>query len=317
MRQVLAVLFSFCTLFSYTESAFADPWFTGPILAPAGRTMPNGHTNLEIYGFYSLNTGFYNNHWKKVHDLTSNSSVLNPIFTHGIADKIDVQFSLPYVYNGFQGLHKAEMGDTAVALGYQLLEQKKSKWRPNLRFTVQEIIPSGSFTQLDPANNGTDASGLGSYQTAFTLNFQHLAQISEVNYFRTRLSLNYVYARTAHINGLSSYGGTEMTFGDIKPGNMVSADLAAELTLTQNWVAVMETYLARRQATHFRGFIGVDSDGFPGSIGHDTVDLISLAPAIEYNFTPTIGLIAGPWFSVAGRNSAHFITYVLALNAYW
>ena len=317
MRQVLTLSLLLCTLFSFTETALADPWFTGPILAPAGRTIPNGHTNFEMYGFYTRNNGFFDDNWRKEDAPSSYNTVLNPIFSHGIADKVDIQLGLPYVMSLFHGINRDKMGDISVALGYQVLEQKESKWLPNLRVAVQEILPTGAFKNLVPSINGTDATGLGSYQTAIALNFQHLAQVTKKNYLRTRLSLNYIYARPAFLTGLSSYGGTETTIGHIKPGNMISADLAAELTLTQNWVAVMETFVTRRQATNFRGFIGNDPDGNPGSIGHDVVGLITLAPAIEYNISPNVGLIGGPWISVAGRNTSNFISYVLALNAYW
>jgi hypothetical protein len=45
--------------------------------------------------------------------------------------------------------------------------------------------------------------------------------------------------------------------------------------------------------------------------------IVTLAPAIEYHFTPTIGLIAGVEFSVAGRNSGHFISPQVALGMYF
>ena len=43
---------------------------------------------------------------------------------------------------------------------------------------------------------------------------------------------------------------------------------------------------------------------------------ISMAPALEYNFNANVGIIGGAWFSVAGRNSTQFISWVLALNIY-
>ncbi len=44
---------------------------------------------------------------------------------------------------------------------------------------------------------------------------------------------------------------------------------------------------------------------------------VTLAPAIEYHFTSKIGLIAGVEFSVAGRNSGHFISPQVALGMYF
>ncbi|WED44546.1 transporter [Legionella cardiaca] len=302
--------------FVFSNTVTAGPWFTGPLLAPAGHTIPRGHSNLEIYGFYTINEGIYTRNWKLIHTPHSESIVGNPIFSHGLTNKLDVQYGLPYVYNKNQGASAQGIGDTSVTLGYQLLEQRDSKWRPDLRVTVQEIIPTGRFKSLNPLNNGTDATGLGSYQTGVALNFQHLKPIGE-HYLRTRLSLNYLHPSIVNIRGFSSYGGTRDTVGNIDPGALFTADLAAEFTLTQKWVAVMESYYASRGATEFNGFIGNNAQGLPASIGHGDIEEITLSPAVEYNFSPNVGVIAGPWFTVTGRETTQFISYVVALNAYW
>lgn len=37
---------------------------------------------------------------------------------------------------------------------------------------------------------------------------------------------------------------------------------------------------------------------------------------MEYNFNASVGIIAGVWFTVVGRNSPDFISAVMALNIY-
>jgi hypothetical protein len=298
------------------EQSHAGPWFTGPLLAPAGHTIPRGHSNLEIYGFYTINEGVYNRNWKLIHTPRSKSFVGNPIFSHGITDRLDVQYSVPYVYNSNQGATHQGLGDTSALLGYQALEQKDSRWRPDLRVVVQEIIPTGRFETLDPLNNGADATGLGSYQTGIAFNFQNLQSFKD-HYLRTRLSLNYLIPSRVTVRGLSSFGGTPQTLGSVNPGDLFTVDLATEFTLTQNWVAVMEAYYASRNPTSFRGFIGNDATGMLANLGHGDIDEITLAPAIEYNFSGNVGVIVGPWFTVAGRDTTNFISYVAALNIYW
>ncbi len=304
-------------LFSYSEYSLADPWFTGPILAPPGRTIPNGHTNFEVYVFDTLTQGIFDRNWQLIRLPRSESIVVNPIFSHGYADKFDIQFSVPFVYNNARRTNTRYVGDSALTLGYQLIEQNNSRWRPNLRITLQEIIPTGRFRQLNPANNGADATGSGSYQTAFGLNLQHLAQFNEVNYLRTRISLSYVYAFPVSVEGLTSYGGTNSTSGRVWPGDLMSLDWAYEYTVTQNWVAVMETFIASRNATHFKGFIGLDPMGRMVDIGRRASINITLAPALEYNFSGNLGIIAGPWFSIAGKNTPDFLSYVVAINGFW
>ena len=116
---------------------------------------------------------------------------------------------------------------------------------------------------------------------------------------------------------MSAYGGSLQTRGNIRPGDFFSIDLASELGLTQNLVAVMEGLYVYRQATHFRGFRGLDPRGNTAEIGRGRLAEFSLAPAIEYNFSEHLGLIAGVWFAVKGQDASDFITSMVALNTYW
>ncbi len=306
------------TLFLSSPSVtIAGPWFTGPILAGSGHTIPKGHTNFEQYSFNTVLQGVYdaNGHVTPMSDNISYS--LNPVITRGLTNRIDAQLILAYNFNRNRGASDNEIGDTTAGFGYQVLEQKDSKWRPDLRFSVMEIFPSGKFDNLNPTKNGTDSSGLGSYQTALNLNFQRLFTFNGEHYLRTRLNFGYVFAGNVHIQGISAYGGSPSTDGIVNPGNVISVDAAAEYSLTQNWVAVMEVNASERDASSFSAHPEfTDLDDFD-TIGHARGDQVSLAPALEFNFTPNVGLIGGMWFPVYGRSTAKFLTYVLALNAYW
>lgn len=317
MRSFVNKLLLIASSTLLSAAAFAEPWYTGPLLAPSGHTIPAGHSNLETYIFYTRNNGTFDRHWRLIHTPANESTILNPLFSHGLTDKIDIQYSVPYSYNINNGASRNSISDTSVALGYQLLEQKDSKWRPDLRIVVQETVPTGQYELLSPLNNGTDAMGLGSYQTGVALNFQHLMQLTEINYLRTRLSLAYIYANDVRLHGLNTYGGSIDTDGILDPGNLTSADLAAELNVTQHWVAVMEGYVAHRQATHFAGYTGRTASGLPAPIGHDVVNQVTIAPAIEYNFNANVGIIGGVWLSATGQDTSDFASYIIALNAYW
>ncbi|MFC3908480.1 hypothetical protein ACFORL_05255 [Legionella dresdenensis] len=317
MRQAVIRFIGSLLFLLYNSVLFAAPWYTGPLLAPSGHTIPAGHTNLEVYGFFTDNEGIYNRHWKLTHAPMGSSIVGNPIFTHGISDSMDVQFSAPYAYNRFHGQNSHHMSDVSATLGYQLIEQKGRRLIPDLRVTIQEIIPTGKFEDLDPVNNGTDSTGIGSYQTAFNLNFQHLLPITDVHYLRTRLSLAYVYAADVSVYGYNSFGGAANTLGNVHPGDLQSIDIAGELSLTQHLVAVMEGFFAHRHRTRFSGYAGTNSAGQPAHIGQNPTDEITIAPALEWNFNSNVGLIAGVWKTLAGRDTSEFKSYVIAINAFW
>lgn len=309
-------LLSGLILFILSSQALPDPWFTGPLLAPSGKTIPLGHFNLETYGFYTQNLGMFNRHWKLIHTSSNYNIQLNPLLSYGLADNVDVQFSLPYVFNHNMGQSGKHIGDVSALIGYQALAQK-SILHPDLRITLQEIFPTGRYNDLNPTESGTDGTGIGSYQTALAFNFQHLSMLGNQYYLRKRMSVNFLYANETKIRGLSSFGGGAGTWGHIKPGNLMSFDLAGELSITKNWVLVMEGYYFYRDATSFSGRRGIKPDGTPADIGHGVIEEITLAPAVEYNFSPQYGIIAGCWFSVKGREAPDFISTVIALNAYW
>jgi hypothetical protein len=125
-KKLLLLLF-------FTKIAFASPWFTGPLLAPAGKTIPAGHINFEPYGFYTeYPAGFRN-------------IEVTPIFTAGIFNFMDLQASLPYDYSWSNGQHGNGIGDFGIALGFQALRQKENNWLPDLRIVLQELIPTGRF----------------------------------------------------------------------------------------------------------------------------------------------------------------------------
>jgi hypothetical protein len=318
MRHYLKAAFFFLFSTCFTSFVWADPWFTGPLLAPAGHTVPKGHTNFEIYGLNVNTDGHYNQLNHIIKDPLFQTFIINPILTHGFTDWLDVQLVLPYAFNSTLGRNTNRLSDLSTAFGIQLMEQKKEPWKPTLRLLIQETYPTGRFERLNPASFGTDATGLGAYQTQIGLNFQHLANVFDTHYLRTRLILSRIYSSDVHVHGFSSYGGTATTDGKIATGASDAIDLAFEYTLTQNWVAVMEGYYSRGQETRFDGILSVIDIGNPAElIGRDKFSVTGLAPAIEYNFNANIGLIGGVWFPVQGTNTSHFITYTLALNAYW
>lgn len=314
-RYLKTVFIGLCfTLFS--EIIHAGPWFTGPILAPAGRTVPRDHTNFEIYALEVLTDAQYDIHGKKLRIPTFRSQVWNPILTHGFTDWLDIQLSIPYAFNSTKNVDYHHIADTSVAAGIQLLNQKESKWLPNLRLVIQETFPTGKFDNLSLNLLGTDATGLGSYRTYIGLNFQHLIEVYDSHYLRTRLILSRLYSSPVSVQGLNSFGGTATTSGTVNLGAEDNFDLAFEYTLTQNWVAVMEGYISEGQSTRFNGILDIVNSGISG-INSDKYLEIGLAPALEYNFTENVGVIGGVWFPVKGKNTSSFMTYVLALNAYW
>ncbi|KTD14136.1 Fe-S protein [Legionella gratiana] len=290
-------------LLSFVNIAFAGPWFTGPLLAPAGKTIPAGHVNIEPYGFF---TG-YPRGYRNIEGV--------PIVSVGIASFLDLQTSIPYDYSWADGEHGNGIGDYSLALGMQVLRQQEHSWLPDLRFVIQEVFPTGRYENLDPKKLGTDQTGLGAFQTLFGFNFQKLVQLKNEHYFRTRLSLVGVKFSDVIVHGPNVFGGGTKTQGKVRLKNAYSADLAFEYTLTQNWVPVFEVLYAHSPESHFDGNPGFTPGGTTAAgVGGNSNEQVSFAPALEYNFTSNLGIIGGVWFSVTGPHAAKFVTGAIAIN---
>jgi hypothetical protein len=339
LKKLLTTFLLMINALSYAES-----WFTGPLMALPARTIPRGHINLQLFNYGFINNAIYNHEWQSVKTAPYTQLILSPQLYYGLTDQIDVEWNPSYINNRTQGKESQGLGDTAITLGFQVLKQSEFIKQPDLRVTIEEILPSGRYDQLSTEDKATDALGIGNYQTEFGLNFQYLSHLTETHDFNTMVSLYYTYAGAVNIRGLSAYGGTPFVDGQIKPGNAFAIDLAGELSLTRNWVAVMEGYYQYAQASSFknarhsflshlsperrlnlnkpRSFFpskqnigGLYDDKFP--IGNGIIDSVLLAPAIEYNFTDSYGVIVGSIFSLVGKNVPVLSSLVVSFNANW
>lgn len=293
------------------------PWFTGPILAPSGKTIASGHTNVEVYSFMVHSNGRYNNQSHFESRPPSDTTQFSGLFGHGLSDSFDMQFTFPYTINKFRGFTNKDIGDMVALIGYQVMTQPEGTWWPNLRVTLQESIPTGKFDRLSTTLLATDDHGKGSYLTTLSFNFQTLFQPLPEHYLRTRLSLGFTEPSKVHVQGVSIIGGTPDTNGTFNPGRSGRVDLAGEFTLNQNLVFVMEGFYGVGAPLRFTGFPGLTDLGQPLSLEAGKNKELSFAPALEYNFNANFGVIAGVWFSVLGQNISQFCAPVFAVNAYW
>ncbi len=278
------------------------PWMTGALLAPAGETVKPGHINFEPYNFYTIYSTPYRN------------NEISPVIEFGLLNFLDIMATAPYDISWDRGQKGHKIGDSTVALGLQIHRQKDGSVLPNFRIIVQEILPSGMFDDLDPDKLGTDQTGVGSYQTTLGFNFEYLSLLINNHYLKSHLSLVGSKGSDVNVKGNNAFGGSLTTDGKVKPGFSYSVDLAFEYQLTQNWVPVFEALYTHSGTLSFAGNPGFTPGGAIGSIGGDGGNVVSLAPAIEYNFNSNIGIIAGVWFTISGPGSGKFISNTIALS---
>lgn len=292
------------------------PWFTGPIIAPSGHVIPMGHFNIEPYLFVNVATGIYDSHWKS-HSVTNNFYNVNteiPIQV-GICPRTDFSITPQFSWNHIDGASHWVYNDTPFAFDFQVYYDVPGEWPPAIKLTFKAVAPLGKYQKLDPKDRGTDIGGGGSWNPGIGLAFSDLFHISGVHFLSARLGFSYTVPNSVDVKGFNAYGGGYDTHGTVYPGAFFSTVLGLEYTLARNWALALDVLYVHSNRTRFSGHKGT-TDGIPNFVGGPSSESLSLAPALEYNWSGNYGIIAGVWFSVAGRNNAEFVNGVVAFNIY-
>lgn len=287
------------------------PWFTGPLLAPSGLTIPPGHCNIEPYIYMTANTGQYNSHWKRIKMETFWVTQLQPSLQFGINSWLDFQFNPTLTYNYTKGAGKWVLGDMPIGFDIQLFSTHRpiTSWNIGIKLALKEIVPLGKYQKLSPKKLLTDAGGQGSWQTGIGIVWGNVFYLGG-NYFVTwRNSFQYLLPAPVHVKNLNAFGGGPGTNGTVYPPQNFQFDTAIEINFNQNWAFAMDVVGSWSGKSRFKGETFVDNTR-PSSAQ------FSLAPAIEYNWNADIGIIFGAWFSFAGRNATQFTSGVFAFNYY-
>lgn len=292
-----------------------EPWFTGPLLAPDGHTVPAGHVNIEPYFFWTDQYGTYGHKVQRSSNAATQS--WNPLldFTVGLLSFMDFQGIFQVMHNRESGAHTTRLGDTSLILGFQVAnDDPTSGWWPDIRLTVTESFPSGQYLKLNPKKKGTDATGSGSYQTSPGMIIQKLWHVRNYNFLRTRLFLSYTVPSKVHVKGFNTYGGGYGSKASVKPGEKFTGIFAFEYALTRNLVLASDFQFIWAQQNRITVSTGSASE-YNARTNSESYQF-SVAPALEWNFNENVGLIAGVWLSAFGHDSSDFVSAVIALNIY-
>ncbi len=317
MLKKLVILVATAYVMCFCSLLNAEPWFTGPILAPSAQTLPLGHANVITYGFLTARSSDFDDRGKPNRTPHFESRQINPLLTYGLSDWVDTQLSLPYTINHSEDRTSQHISDTSILLGFQMYRQPPHTWIPSLRISLQEIFPTGRFDSLNPTDKGTGVTGAGSYQNIINFNLEDLSQFNSINYLRSRISLSYLHGQPYQRRKIRELQDIATRQEKIIPGDLYSADIAGELTVTQHWVAVMEAYVFYHTSATMPGNVSISENGHLAGTTTSSFYEISLAPAIEYNFNANYGIIFGNWFAVKGRNAPVFSSWVMGFNVYW
>jgi hypothetical protein len=299
-------------------------WWTGPLLAPNAATLPQGHWLIEPYVYDLMAYGHFDRNGTlrsagAAHDIGSQSYI-----EYGLVDRITLGL-IPRI-----GLHESSagqdssgfaVGDTTLQGAFGLTHFRPGSWVPATSLVIGETFPTGKYDRLDGHTDG--ALGSGAYSTTFSLYSQTYFWMPNGRILRTRLDLSYQVSQWASVHGVSVYGTLDGFNGRAHPGQSLFGDLSFEYSVTQKWVLATDFWWEHDGNTRVEGgYVQSLASALPAppalsahvvqNSGSD--DILYLAPAVEYNWSARMGVIAGARIAAAGRNVGATATPVAAIN---
>jgi hypothetical protein len=303
------------------EKSVVTPWLTGPLVCPSALTIEAGSYNIEPYLYVTDNPAIYDNDWH-ANSIPPQWTIETqiPVWV-GLTNWCDVQFQPTFAWNHKKGGGGAwVLGDMVLQFDFQLFrdELPHKTWIPSIKFAIRETIPVGKYRNLNPKKLSADQGGYGSWATAAQLVFGRLFYFSGTQFLNTRLGFQYYfYNSPVHIKGYSAYGGGIGANGTIRPGANFQADLGLEYSVSRHWAFALDLVGYWEGKADFTGYSGIDPLlGTDTTVASSAEIQYSMAPAIEYNWNENLGIIAGAWFSVAGKQISEFYSFVFAVNYY-
>ncbi len=294
------------------DQAVRDQWFTGSLEAPSPALSKAGAFEIEPYGLFNLTTGAFNGRGTQratTHDPTQAQSVT--LFKYGLTDRLTIE-TLPSFTRAQsdQGTSQGSgLGDLPVELQYRFIDQNGKTGSPSVTAGLGMSFPLGSYDHL---GNALDGLGTGAYTLKEDLLLQSLFDTWGDHPMRLRLfGAAYEAVDGVSVRGRSVYGTLPGFNGRVNPGFTADVGIGAEYGLTQKWVLALDVI-----QNYGRGFAltGSTLANVVVQTGNVTNGSTVIAPAIEYNWSSSAGIIVGAAFSAAGKNTSSSISPQVAIS---
>lgn len=279
------------------DAAPAEAWWTGPISASSAETLPRGHVLFEPYLFDVRSAGS-----DYIGSLT--------YVLYGVTDRLTLgvipTFGSARVRGSARG-RRIGVGDLTLSAQYRLNRAAPGALVPTVSLVVQRTLPLGRFDRLD--GDPELGIGAGARSTLVGVYAQRVDRLGNGRPLRTRLNVTYSFAPRVGVDGESVYGTADGFRGSARPGATALVDLSVEYSVTRNWVLATDLVYRTTGETSMHG----EGSG-PDSI-LPAARAISIAPAVEYSWSASRGVLVGVRLAPKGQNAAASVTPVIAFNA--
>lgn len=299
----------------HSREPLSDAWFTGPMLAPSANTLPRGHFLIEPYLFDVTTQGFYDRNHVRRSTTHSNGFGSLTYMLYGLANRLSVGLiptaGYDTITNG-PSSSGAKMGDVTIQGQYRFTSFQEGRHIPLISVALQQSFPTGRYDHL--AGRPTNGMGSGTYTTTVALYSQEPFWLPNGRILRVRFNISQSFSREVNVKDASVYGTSDGFRGHATPGNTTFVDASWEYSATRRWVLALDTTYRHADNTRVTGHDVLDPVNPLIQLDSGSSEAIGFAPAIEYSWKSTIGVLLGARFIPAGRNTTASITPAVAIN---
>jgi hypothetical protein len=274
-----------------------DAWWTGPVIANSPGTQTPGHAYVESYLFDARSHG-------------SNAIGSNTFLLYGLADRLTVGMIPSF---GFNKPRRGEsssgvgVGDLTLHAQYGLTVYRPGSWIPATAVALEQTIPTGKYDHLGRPSAGF---GTGAYTTSLALYGQNYFWLPNGRILRSRINVSRSFASHTDVEDASVYGTSAGFRGRAHIGASVFVDNSWEYSVSRSWVLAVDFAYRHADKTDVSGRDGAN----PFRLTSSPSDTFAIVPAIEFSWTPNLGVLFGTRFIPGRANTKGSITPVVALS---
>ena len=291
------------------DAAVQAQWFTGSLEAPSPALPAAGILAIEPYFVYTNNNGSYDNSGVQ-HSITNGADVFTEetVLKYALTDRLSVEALPSFSRNLNNHDSYTGLGDLPVEAEYRFNDEDNKTGFPSVTASLGMTLPTGHFDRL---NMSFDGFGSGVYTAKEGILFQSLFDTSGHHPVRLRFyATAYEPIGNVSVRDNSVYGTSQGFQGTAMPGLSSVLGIGAGYALDQRWVLAFDVVQNFANGLHLQG---ANAGNVTNTHGASSAAL-AVAPAVEYNFSDSIGIIAGVEFSVAGRNTPSYVAPQIALS---
>lgn len=294
---------------SDSEAAIRAQWFTGTLLSPSPGVPRGGVLGVEPYlidkrgiGVFDAN-GILHSAPVGIEQIRSYTSV-----NYGFSDSVSLQAIPAVAHVSHDGDVQTGLADLPIKLHYRPIAGALDFWHPSLTTTFGITFPLGKFEHLQ---HSADGFGTGAFMAMEEVELQQRFT-TWLHPHRLRM-----WARVSQplnevsLHGVSSYGTAQGFLGRVVPGSSAELGIGDEVGIDQQWALALDILQDFAKGPHLRGA------GVAGAMPDIEGSVFWVAPAVEYNPTEHVGIIAGVEISMAGRNAPSQVIPQIAVNMFF